>query len=86
MDLNDDYSETQSMFNRANQFVQDAQSESGRMNLAKDVFDRPNYTRGAQKLDQLLLQNSPDAKEALNSKANQYKDLMSIFNTAQSNA
>jgi len=56
--LNDDYTSTQSAFNDANQFVNDAQSEAGRMNLVKNTFDRSNYTRGSQKLDQLLLQNS----------------------------
>lgn len=86
LDLNDDYSQTQNAFNQANQFVNDAQSEDGRMNLVKGAFDRPNYTRGAQKLDQLLLQNSPEAKETLNTTANRYKDLMGVFNTAQTTA
>ena len=47
------------------------QTEEGRFQLLRDVFKRPDYSTGQQRLDQLLLQASPEQRELLN----QYKDV-----------
>lgn len=41
---------------QAQQFVQNVGTEAGRYNLLRDLYKRPQYSTGQQRLDQLLLQ------------------------------
>lgn len=40
-------------------------TEGGRFNLLRTLFNKPTYSRGQQTLDNLILQGSPDQTEAL---------------------
>lgn len=49
----------------AQQYIQDLGSEKGRYNLLQDVYRRPQYGAGQQRLDQLLLQQQPGTSGGL---------------------
>lgn len=47
------------------QNVKNAQTESGRFDLLKQMFNRPTYSTGQQGLDNLLIQSSPNQLQEL---------------------
>lgn len=54
-----------------NQKAQNTQTEQGRFGLLRDYFGQPTYSRGQQRLDQLLLQSSPGSLRNLQQTAQQ---------------
>lgn len=54
-----------------NQQAQNTQTEQGRFGLLRQYFGQPTYSRGQQRLDQLLLQSSPGSLRNLQQTAQQ---------------
>lgn len=73
--LNTDLSKINQQTQGLNQFADRAQTETGRFQLLRDVLGRSpgeNYTRGQQRLDQLLVQGSQGAGKQLNQQLSGY--------------
>lgn len=75
-------------YGKAYKEQQDAESalaltgnESGQKELLKQAYNRPSYTGGAQRLDQVLLSQSAGGKQAIESLGQKYKDLSNQFKT-----
>lgn len=64
---NNQFNEASNRYETARQKADLSNSEAGRFQLLNDMFKGPNYSRGAQSLDQLLLQNAPGAQQAFES-------------------
>lgn len=68
---------------KASDLVKNSGTEEGRMNLLQQTYQRPTYSRGMQKLDQVLLQNDPTSKQNLADINQKYSNISSLFdNTA----
>jgi len=76
------YGDTQKAASEASGLVKNTGNEYGQQQLLKDTYKRPDYTAGQNKLDQVLLQNSPGSKAALQNVSNKYAGLDSLFNDA----
>lgn len=61
--------------NEADREVESSKTESGRINLVESLYRRPTSTRGEGLLDQMLLQNDPDANAKLRGYQGQYDTL-----------
>lgn len=66
-----DLNQAQQQAQNVQQLAQQAGSEAGRFQLLKQFYGTPTYTTGQQRLDQLLLQASPDQARSLQSGAQQ---------------
>lgn len=73
------YQDVSAKSQEAAQMAKDAASETGQQNLLKKTYERPSYTAGQNKLDQVLLQNSAGSKQALQQAASKYADLDKLF-------
>lgn len=73
------FGEAQGQFQRADRQSELAGSEQGRATLVRDQFGRPDYTRGQNQLDQLLLQNSPGARQQLGELRPRFQGLSEMF-------
>lgn len=62
------------------------ETEAGRFGLVQEQFGKPTYTRGQQRLDQLLLQNDPTAKQKFADVRNQLSGLDEYLNRAATTA
>lgn len=65
----------------AYQKVQNAGSEEGRIQLLQDQYKRPTYTRGAQVLDNSLLQGNAESKQNLNAINQKYSGLNALLDS-----
>ena len=67
------FAEAISQAKQAKQLSESARTEAGRFELIKQAFSKPTerYTKGAGKLDQLLLQASPEASKQFLSRTKQ---------------
>lgn len=81
-----DYSTTQTKLNEANQSVKGLESEQGRQTALAEQFKRPTYSRGQQSLDQLLLQNSPEGRTAIDEVRQRYSTLEGALTGANQQA
>lgn len=61
-------------------------TESGRFNLLKTFFNRPNYTRGQQTLDNLMVQADKNQLKQLQANRTQAAQLTNNINTATNQA
>lgn len=73
------YSNAQNSVNKADSLVKATATEDGRMGLLKDEYTRPNYQRGAQILDQTLLQNDTGSKDKFAELNQKYSGISSLF-------
>lgn len=76
------YANAVSKYNTAQQNLSLTGSESGRMNLLQNQYARPDYNQGQQSLDQLLLENNPDAQNSLSNVNNKFSGLMNEIGQA----
>jgi hypothetical protein len=76
------YQDAYKASNEANQKVENAKSEIGQQQLLRDSYSRPSYSAGENKLDQVLLQNSPNSRSKLEELGQKYSGLNGLFNTA----
>lgn len=67
-----DYTEDEYKLNQGQQRLDLTKDEAGRSTLLKDVYNRPTYTKGEAKLDQVLLQNSDSARTEFDNVRNQW--------------
>lgn len=58
------YGDLYGKVDEANQQSKASETEPGRFSLLQNYYNRPDYTQGQQKLDQLLVQNDPNSKAA----------------------
>lgn len=79
------YQEAQKAAQDASQRVSQAGTEQGQQELLKQKYARPDYSAGQNKLDQALLQYSPDAKTGFENLKSKYSNLNDLFGNAQSN-
>lgn len=70
-DASDLYTQTQQKVDKAQQVGKAAQNESGRFALLDQFFKRPDYGRGQKSLDNLLIQNDPNARPRIEAAAQQ---------------
>jgi hypothetical protein len=82
----DGYTDTYSKLNNANQAVENTKTEGGRFSLIQSQFAKPSYSRGQQRLDQMLLQNAPGAREQFSQVQQNYGGLMGSLEGAQKSA
>lgn len=61
-------------------------NELGQQGLLKQTYARPSYSSGENKLDQVLLMGSNQGRQAMNSLADKYKNLSSMFDNSYSSA
>lgn len=61
--IDDNLSEERNLARQAGELSDLSQSEPGRFELLKRTVGDPNYQRGERRLDQAILQNSPEAKQ-----------------------
>lgn len=66
-------------FEKARQQSEAAQNESGRSALIQDMFNRPTYSRGENKLDQLLIQNNEQARSQFQTVQPRFQQLESML-------
>lgn len=78
----DGYNDIQSQFNRVNTEVERTKSEEGRFGLVQDVYGKPTYVKGQQRLDQLLLQNDPTARDKFSSTQSRYQGILDEIGSA----
>lgn len=79
------FANIQNQANAAQQSAQQTQSESGRMALLNQMYGGGgNYNQGAQTLDQMLLQNSPQAQQQFAQTQQQANAAVQGLNQAQS--
>lgn len=71
---------------KADQEVEQSKSEAGRMNLIDSTYRRPTTTHGETLLDQLLMQNDPEARNQLTSFQGQYDSLDKDAGAIRTNA
>lgn len=68
---------------KATDLVKASGTEDGRMNLLQETYKRPTYSRGQQKLDQVLMQNDAASKDRFADINQKYSNISSMFdNTA----
>lgn len=79
------YSDTQSKVKKADEQVNALNSESGRFNLLQDTYNRPQYSQGMKKLDNVLLQKNDESKQAMNQVNEKFKGILDLFNTESTN-
>lgn len=65
----------------ADNLVKATGTEEGRMTLLQDQYRRPNYSRGLQSLDQVLLQNDPTSKQKFADINQKYSGIASLFDS-----
>lgn len=83
----EDYSKAYTANRSAGEETEASQTEPGRFGLLQKYYNRPDYTPGQQKLDQLLVQNDPASRAAFENVSNQnaqqqerYKNLQDTLN------
>jgi len=74
-----DYGAAYTKANQAKELVGKAGSEFGQQELLKQTYARPNYTKGANRLDQALLGASDAGKQQIQSLSDKYKGLEGQF-------
>lgn len=74
-----DYGKAYTASQKAQQLVGQVGNEQGQQELLKQTYARPNYTGGANKLDQALLAGSAGGKAQIQSLSDKYKDLTNTF-------
>lgn len=74
------YKETQQAAQQASEAAKMAGTETGQQQLLRRTFERPNYTQGETKLDQVLLMGNQGAKQNLSNLSQKYSDLYNVFN------
>lgn len=79
------YDDAQKAYNEANQKIENTKTETGQQQLLRGSYERPSYSAGENKLDQVLLQNSPSSRSRLEELGQKYSGLNSMFNTANTN-
>lgn len=82
----EDYQGLQTDFNKAQELLNSSQNESGRQTLLNETFKRSDYTSGQNKLDQLLLQNDPNARSTFSNLQSKYSGLSGLLSGAQTSA
>lgn len=75
------YQEAQKASQKAAQNVANAGTESGQQELLKQQYNRPSYSAGQNRLDQVLLQNSADSRSQLENLSNKYSGIDKLFDT-----
>ncbi|CAB4200078.1 hypothetical protein UFOVP1351_23 [uncultured Caudovirales phage] len=80
------YTDTRNAYTNANQALENTKSEAGRFSLVQQQFAKPSYSRGQQRLDQLLLQNSPEARQSFADVQGRYTGLMDQLTGAEKSA
>lgn len=63
-----------------------AQTEGGRFNMLRTMFNRPSYSKGQQNLDNLLLQSNPQNLSAVQGTRQSAMDVNRNLNQAQTEA
>lgn len=85
LDQVEGYDDTQKAYNQANQKLEGIKSESGQQQLLRSTYERPQYSAGENKLDQVLLQNSPNSRSRLEELGQTYSGLGGLFSNAETN-
>jgi hypothetical protein len=75
------YGEAQKAFGSASEAVSQTGNEAGQQQLLKSTYARPNYSQGANKLDQVLLGQSSGGKQALENLGQKYAGLTKEFSS-----
>lgn len=86
LDASQYYSDTQSKLNKAKEYQTSAQSDEGRFNLLKEMYNRPTYSQGQKNLDNLLLVGNQQAKTSIQNAATGLNDLQGSWDQAIGNA
>lgn len=73
------YSDVQKSYDEAKARLENSKNETGQQQLLRDVYARPKYTGGENKLDQVLLQNNAGSKQALEGLSQKYAGLNDLF-------
>jgi hypothetical protein len=73
------YAEAQTATTRAKEQLGKVGNDLGQKDLFKQTYNRPNYTSGAQNLDQVIMQGSTQGRQAIESLADKYKNLNDQF-------
>lgn len=73
------YGDAQKKIDDATSRVGLSQTEEGQKQLLTDVYKKPTYTAGSKNLDQAILGNSTQGKEAIGQIGSKYKDLSDYF-------
>lgn len=71
---------------KASQYNQSLKTEPGRFTLLQEMFKRPDYSKGQQTLDQLLIQNDPNAKQTMQGAVDDFGGLDQQYETAKTDA
>lgn len=82
----DGYQDARQKLTGVSSTVQNLQSESGRAAALKDNFGRPTYSAGQNALDQVILQNAPEARDKFKGLSGTYSNLTSYLSDADSAA
>jgi hypothetical protein len=86
LDASSKYQDTQSSINKANEYKQSAGTDEGRFNLLQSMFEKPTYTQGQKKLDNLLLTGNDKAKTSINNAATSLNDIQGLWDNANTSA
>lgn len=73
------YQDIQNKTQQANTALDQSKTEDGRKTLLKSAYERPNYSLGMQNLDNLLVQNDPNAKSKFENVQSKYSNLMGML-------
>lgn len=79
------FQDVQQNVNKADTQVKNAGTEIGRFNLLQDAYNRPQYSQGLKKLDNVLLQQNTESKSRFEDLGNKFKGILDTFNSESSN-
>jgi hypothetical protein len=80
------YGNAESAVKNATDKISNIQSESGRQAELGNIYGRPNYSQGARNLDNLLLQNDPNARTSTQGVAQRWSGLNNMLSGAKNTA
>lgn len=86
LDASQYFADTQTKFNKANDYQNNAKSDEGRFNLLQEMFSRPSYSQGQKSFDNLLIQGNQQAKTNIQGAADSLNDLQSSWDKANTDA
>jgi len=73
------YNDYASAFGKADSNLKNTQTETGRQQLLNDTYKRDNYSKGANNLDQALVQRNDYSKNLLAGTQDKFKDLSTML-------
>ena len=79
IDQVENYNDVQKSYDNAKVKLDNSKNELGQQQLLRDVYNRPQYSAGENKLDQVLLQNNADSRQGFENLSQKYSGLNDMF-------